>query len=228
MQACILKNVTASLPPESPAAERVYAQTKESILSGQIPGGTLLSEAEVARRLEVSRTPAREAFVRLAAEGLLSLLPRRGAVVTPLAPTDAVDVLEVRHALETAAVSRLARLDTPSRTYRLSAAAETIETQAACLAADDISGFITADEQFHFQLVKAAHNNLAITVYATLGDRQRRMTALAISVNGERLAHFVPEHRQLLELARRGDPAGFSATLTDHLRSTHAVLAPSL
>jgi DNA-binding GntR family transcriptional regulator len=228
MQACMLEPLPAPAASQSPAAERVYHQTKELILSGAIEGGTLLSEAEVARRLAVSRTPAREAFVRLEAEGLLSLLPRRGAVVTPLSPTEAVDVLEVRHALETGAVTRLARLSATERSRRLSGAAAAIDVQGDALGAGDIPAFIAADEHFHFTLVGAAQNRLATNVYGTLGDRQRRMTALAISVNGERLAHFVPEHRRLLTLAGDGDVAGFSAQLWNHLRSTHAVLAPAL
>jgi DNA-binding GntR family transcriptional regulator len=223
MQACTLTGV----PTDSPAAERVYSQTKESILSGDIPGGTLLSEAEVARRLAVSRTPAREAFVRLAAEGLLSLLPRRGAVVTPLSPTEAVDVLEVRHALETGAVTRLARLDPAGRHRQLTQAAQAIADQVAALERSDIEAFVAHDEGFHVALVSAAHNTIATSFYATLGDRQRRMTARAISVNGARLAHFVPEHRRLLELAGVGDVAGFAAALWSHLRDTHEALAPT-
>jgi DNA-binding GntR family transcriptional regulator len=215
------------VPIESPAAERVYAETKESILSGDIPGGTLLSEAEIARRLEVSRTPTREAFVRLAAEGLLSLLPRRGAVVTPLGPTEAVDVIEVRHALETGAVTRLARFEPAERDAQLHGAVQAIEAQAAALERGDIADFVTHDERFHFQLVTAANNSIATGFYASLGDRQRRMTARAISLNGARLAHFLPEHRRLLELATLADVAGFSATLWSHLKDTHAALAPT-
>ena len=207
---------------------RVYAEIKESILSGEIPGGTLLSEAEVARRLTVSRTPAREAFVRLAAEGLLSLLPRRGAVVTPMAPTEAVDLLEVRHALETGAVTRLARLSAAQREAVLAPAAQAIADQVACLEAADIPGFITHDERFHYAIVAAAQNTIASSFYATLGDRQRRMIALAIRVNGDRLAHFVPEHRRLLALTHQGDAGGFATELWSHLRNTHDALAPSV
>ncbi len=224
MQACMLTRV----PTPSPAAERVYADTKESILSGDIPGGTLLSEAEVARRLEVSRTPAREAFVRLAAEGLLSLLPRRGALVTPLAPTEALDVLEVRHALEIGAVRRLSRRSPTQREAALAPAIAAIADQVAALERGDIAGFVSADERFHAQLVAAAANTIATGFYATLGDRQRRMTAQAISVNGARLAHFVPEHQHLAELTVAGDVAGFGTALWSHLRETHEALAPAL
>ncbi|MBO0769591.1 MAG: GntR family transcriptional regulator [Solirubrobacterales bacterium] len=200
------------------AAERVYAQIKEEILGGALPGGALLSEGEVAKRLAVSRTPAREAFVRLAAEDLLSLLPRRGAVVTPL--SSAVDLLETRHALETSAVARLARL--ADRERRLAGARAALEAQ---LEAGDVAAFVAADERFHLELVRASGNELAAGFYATLGDRQRRMTTQAINLDAALLSALAPEHRGLLELAEAGGSEAFSKALWEHLRNTHAALA---
>jgi DNA-binding GntR family transcriptional regulator len=69
-------------------------------------GGRLLSELEVAAQLGVSRTPVHEAFLRLAAEDLLDPLPRRGAVVVPVPPREATDLLEMRIAIEASAVRR--------------------------------------------------------------------------------------------------------------------------
>src|SRR5262245_33420675 len=91
------------------SSERAYQATKHAILSGDMRGGQLLSEVEVAAGLGVSRTPVHEAFLRLAAEDLLEMLPRRGAVVVAVSAGDAVDILEMRLALETAAVRRLCR-----------------------------------------------------------------------------------------------------------------------
>mgnify|MGYP001027199435 FL=1 len=68
------------------SGQRAYQTTKDQILSGVVRGGQLLSEVEVAASLGVSRTPVHEAFLRLAAEDLLELLPRRGAVVVPVPP----------------------------------------------------------------------------------------------------------------------------------------------
>jgi DNA-binding GntR family transcriptional regulator len=95
--------------PEPPAADRAYALTKELVLTGELPGGHLFSEGEIAERLGVSRTPVREAFLRLQAEDLLTLIPKRGAVVVPVPPGEAEDVLDAREAIETAAVRRLLR-----------------------------------------------------------------------------------------------------------------------
>lgn len=68
------------------AAERAYRFTKAGILDGTLPAGELISEGQVARPLQLSRTPVREAFLQLQAEGLLKLFPKRGALVVPVSP----------------------------------------------------------------------------------------------------------------------------------------------
>lgn len=210
------------MSPAQPSAQRVYDTTKERILSGELPGGSLLSEVEVARHLQVSRTPAREAFVRLQAEGLLSLLPRRGAVVTPMTPGDAIDLLEVRESLEVSAVRRLARQ--PDRSARLAAARAELDDQATHAAGLDLPAFAVSDQRFHLAVVEAAGNALACRLYATLGDRQRQMTAGAVASDLDRLARLLGEHRGLLRAAERGDVDGFARALRRHFESTHRVL----
>ncbi|MDA8297170.1 MAG: GntR family transcriptional regulator [Actinomycetota bacterium] len=210
------------MPSAPPSAQVVYDTTKAQILSGELAGGSLLSEAEVARRLNVSRTPAREAFVRLEAEGFLSLLPRRGAVVTPLTPGDMVDLLEVREGLEVAAVRRLGRH--AGRAALLAAARAELEDQQSHAEVLDLVGFSVSDQRFHLAIVRAAGNALATRLYGTLGDRQRQMTAGAVQSDIGRLAELLRDHRGLLDLAEDGDAATFSAALRRHFESTHKVL----
>ncbi len=205
-----------------PSAQLVYDTTKEQILSGQLTGGTLLSENDVARQLHVSRTPAREAFVRLEAEGLLSLMPRRGAVVTPMTFSDALDVLEVREALEVSAVRRLARRT--ERASLLEAARTELREQASHAATFDLPGFAASDQRFHRAVVDAAGNALASRFYAALGDRQRRMTATAVGADLHRLADLLADHRDLLGHAESGDSDGFAIALHRHFESTHRFL----
>src|SRR4029078_7916196 len=78
------------------AAARVYAHVKERLLDGTFPGGSLLSENELSQQLGLSRTPVRQAFVQLEAEGLLELYPKRGALVVPVAASEIEDVFEAR------------------------------------------------------------------------------------------------------------------------------------
>lgn len=209
------------------AAERVHEHVKERILSGEYAAGALLSEVEVAAALEVSRTPAHEAFRRLEAEGLLQLIPRRGAVVVPVGPREAVDVLEVRHALETAAVRRLA-----GRTGEADAAreavmprlADLIERQRRLADAGDVPAFAAVDEAFHRAIVSASGNGVADRLYATLADRQRLMTVGSVGGRPDHLRTLVAEHETLATAVGAGDHAGFDAALLAHLHATHRTL----
>src|ERR1700710_621057 len=89
------------------AKDRALDYVKSRILSGAFRGGELISEGEVARALEMSRTPVREAFLRLEAEGLLRLYPQRGALVVAVSPTEVESVLEARELVEGHALAKL-------------------------------------------------------------------------------------------------------------------------
>ncbi|GAA2213469.1 GntR family transcriptional regulator [Nonomuraea monospora] len=201
------------------AAHTAYAVTKELILSGELAGGSLISEGEIAERVQVSRTPVREAFLRLESEELLALHPKRGAVVVPVPPGEAADVLELRLALERAAAERLAHIGLPEEHH--GRMRELLARQRALAEVADVGGFAHADEAFHRCIVEASGNRLAARFYATLGDRQRRMSVHALRPRPERLALLADEHETLLGHLMSGDSAAFSEALLDHLTATH-------
>lgn len=203
-------------------SERAYQATKREILSGDVRGGQLLSEVEVANRLGVSRTPVHEAFLRLAAEDLLELLPRRGAVVSAVSASDAVDLLEMRLALETAAVRRLCR--SPETVDALFAElTDLLDTQRRDAAAGDDVGFALADDAFHRRIVETSGNAIGARFYCSLSDRQRRMMADAARTDRDRLAQMIDEHRQLATAISRRDVQEFESTLLAHLQATYRV-----
>jgi DNA-binding GntR family transcriptional regulator len=204
-------------------SHRVYQATKSQILSGEVRGGQLLSEVEVATALGVSRTPVHEAFLRLAAEDLLELLPRRGAVVVPVAPEDATDLLEMRLALETAAVRRLCR--SPQQIDPLlDDLTALIDDQTRSVAAGHSDHFAQADDAFHRRIVSAAGNEVAQRFYGSLSDRQRRMMAVAAQREAPRLELLVDDHRQLADAVGRRDKDAFERTLLAHLEATYRVV----
>lgn len=201
------------------AAHTAYAVTKELILSGELPGGSLISEGEIAERVRVSRTPVREAFLRLESEELLALHPKRGAVVVPVPPGEAADVLELRLALERSAAERIAR--TGLRGDHREKMRELLRRQRALAEAADVGRFADADEAFHRCIVEASGNRLASRFYATLGDRQRRMSISALRPRPERLSLLADEHEALLDHLLGGDSAAFASALLGHLTATH-------
>ncbi|WP_214369871.1 GntR family transcriptional regulator [Pseudonocardia sp. H11422] len=209
------------MPAEpAPAADRAYAVTKELVLTGELPGGHLFSEGDIAARLCISRTPVREAFLRLQAEDLLRLIPKRGAVVVPVPPGEADDVLDAREALETAAVRRLLRhpdLVAPA----VAELRGILETQREHAASGDLRAVAEADEAFHRAIVAAGRNTLTTRFYATLADRQRRMSMHALGPKPEQVAVVLREHAALADVIEAGDAAGFADALRAHLDGTH-------
>jgi DNA-binding GntR family transcriptional regulator len=205
---------------EPPAAERAYELTKELVLTGALPGGHLFSEGEIAERLGVSRTPVREAFLRLQAEDLLTLIPKRGAVVVPVAPDEAEDVLDAREAIESAAVRRLVRR--PDRIAEVAASLrDVVEVQRRHYAAGDVDAFAEADELFHRTIVDAGRNALTRRFYASLADRQRRMSIHALGPDPARIPVVLHQHEELVSLVESRDPDAFTSALRAHLDGTH-------
>jgi DNA-binding GntR family transcriptional regulator len=216
----MLASVFVQRSEPEPAADRAYAVTKELVLSGELPGGHLFSEGEIATRLGMSRTPVREAFLRLQAEGLLQLIPKRGVVVAPVPPGEAEDVLDAREAIETAAVRRLLRRPdlVPAALDEMRAALGVQQDHAD---SGDLSAFAEADEAFHRTIVAAGRNELLISFYATLADRQRRMSIRALGPVPGQLPVVLREHEALIAIIDAGDDVAFASALRDHLSGTH-------
>jgi DNA-binding GntR family transcriptional regulator len=202
------------------ASQRAYELTKQLVLSGELPGGHLFSEGEIASRLGVSRTPVREAFLRLQAEDLLTLVPKRGAIVVPLLPGEAEDVLDAREAVESAAVRRLLRR--PGQ-VQSAVAALRVALQRQRDAADrgDLPDFAESDEAFHRTIVSVGQNALLMRFYVGLADRQRRMSITALAPVPEQLPLVLEQHEQLIEVIEAHDADSFAAALRSHLDGTH-------
>src|SRR4051795_1655276 len=108
MRTCCIYAVGMSLavkPP--PAADRVYAHVKQGVLDRRYEGGTLLTEGELAEAVGVSRTPVREALLKLEVEGLIKLYPKKGALVLAVSAQEISDVVETRLLVEEFAVRKI-------------------------------------------------------------------------------------------------------------------------
>lgn len=198
------------------AAEVAYDYVKERLLDGRFAGGTLLSENEIAQRLCVSRTPVRHAFVQLEAEALLELYPKRGALVVPISPSEAEDVLEARLLIEQHCARRVAA----SGAADAAALHDLIAEQEHALA-DGGKGFAWADRQFHRAIVAAAGNALLTRQYDALRDRHQRIAAATVARDPTRIARFILEHRRLVDALERGDGDAAVEVTAAHLHGAH-------
>jgi DNA-binding GntR family transcriptional regulator len=200
--------------------DRAYAYTKQRVLDASYAGGDLLTEGEVADALGMSRTPVREAFLRLEGEGLLRLYPKRGALVVPVSAAEVEEVMETRVLVERFAVAKaLARGADVTDAMR-----DAIARQEDRAAAGDLEGFVAADREFHTVLVAAAGNGIVMSLYDSLRDRQQRMGVEALRRSPRRLEEILDQHRGLVESIDAGDVEAALELLDVHLRGTLLLL----
>lgn len=207
------------LPRGRSAAQQAYDYVKARLLDGRFAGGTLLSENEIAQRLNVSRTPVRQAFVQLEAEGLLELYPRRGALVVPISASEAEDVLEARLLIEQHAARRAAGAG-PGLAARL---LELVAEQEATLDSDG-AGFAWADRAFHREIVEAGGNRLLTRQYDALRDRHQRIAAVTLARDPSRIERFIAEHREIAAAFEAGDAERAAELLGAHLQGAHELV----
>ncbi|MET4640752.1 DNA-binding GntR family transcriptional regulator [Streptomyces atratus] len=190
-------------PPvkQPPAAERVYTHIKQAVLDRRYEGGTLLTEGDLAEAVGVSRTPVREALLRLEVEGLIKLYPKKGALVLAVSAQEIADVVETRLLVEEFA----ARKAVPASAKLISRLEELLGEQRQHVAAGDLAAVSVADRCFHAEIVRNAGNEILSRLYDQLRDRQLRMGVAVMEAHPDRIAANITEHGELLDAIRAGD-----------------------
>ena len=194
------------------AAEHAYEHVKNRILTGELDG-QLVSEGSVAGELGVSRTPVREAFLRLQAEGLMRLYPKRGALVVPVGPRESREVLTARRVVECASVAEAIR--DPALPGTL---ADILERQRDAVGTPEFGEW---DAAFHTALVDAAGNALLSGFYRGLRDRQVRLIATAVRTIEERSEEILAQHARILACIEAQDVERVEDLVAEHLRSVY-------
>lgn len=185
-----------------PMAEMAYRTMRRQILDNHWSQGFQATEQDVAAFLEMSRTPVREAMMRLQQDGLVSVVPRHGMRVLPVSPTDMAEIYQILTSLESTAADLAAKRGlTADQLAGLERA--TAEMEAA-LARDDLDGWVKADEDFHLQLLDLGGNEKLKAVVLNFWDRahRARMSTLKLRPKPTR---STCEHADLVEALRRGD-----------------------
>jgi DNA-binding GntR family transcriptional regulator len=140
--------------------DQAYFELKKRILNGQMPIGEHFLEPEVAEMLGISRTPTREALLRLAQDGLVDVKPRRGVWVKPISVNDFKEIYEILTSLESSAVSLAAKQDLtdPDLLQKMENLKEIVDEMDHALADDDLDCWAEADVRFHIALVELGGN----------------------------------------------------------------------
>ncbi|MEV8605242.1 GntR family transcriptional regulator [Streptomyces griseoviridis] len=200
--------------------EKAYAYLKDTVLTDPGMQGAFLSEQEIADRIGVSRTPIREALLLLAAEGLVELVPKRGARVAPLTGREITELMELRGIVERYAAQQLVAGDRiPVAELRA-----LLDRQAGLTGPDQAREFIAVDHLFHSTLVSAVGNTLLDRHYEGLRSRQVRAGVVALFNRQGRQDAVLHEHGAILDALVSGDAQAACAAIDGHLESTLKVL----
>ncbi len=200
-----------SVPPS--VAALVHERLHDDILSLILPPGAMLSENDLAKGFGVSRTPVREALLRLADEGLVEIVPKSGTRVSLIPCAKLNEAMVIRRALEQVAVRKAAEIADGAA---LDAVSATIERQRAAEAAADMQAFHLADEAFHAAIAGAAgYPGIWVLVRQVKFhvDRFRRLT---LPEDG-RLSRVIDEHEHVLAALARRDADAAIAAMDFHL-----------
>jgi DNA-binding GntR family transcriptional regulator len=202
------------------AKDRALEYVKSQVLTGAFPGGELISEGEVATALGMSRTPVREAFLRLEAEGLLRLYPQRGALVVPVSSEEARAVIEARLLLEQFAATKVVERGPAVCAAVFERLSAELQRQHDAAAAENWREFLDADRAFHDVTLKESGNAILSDFYSSLRDRQMRMIGESLIHDQQRMATIFDEHRTIAEALRDGDLQRTLEAVQAHLAST--------
>lgn len=210
------------------ATDRAYHETRGRILDGELAGGDVITEGQVSTSLGISRTPVREAFLRLQAEGLLQLYPKRGAVVVPVSVEEATSVMEAREIIESFAATKLLTEQESLPRQLLDSLWDNLSQQQRYAHAGNNSSFVETNTRFHLLLVESCDNPFLVDLLRNLRDHQRRL-GLASGKQDvvERMLAAHREHVALLERLERGDLDSYLSALRAHLRAGRARLLGS-
>ncbi|QEC50332.1 GntR family transcriptional regulator [Baekduia soli] len=196
------------------ARDQVYLALREAIISAELEPGRRLSENELAELLGVSRTPVREALVRLRDERLVAIVPQLGTFVTLISTEGVADAAFVREALECAAIRLAAQRAGEDALAELQA---NLAAQDRAQAAGDAEAFDGLDEALHRSLCELSGHEIAWDLSRRANGHLDRVRRLSLPEPGY-LGEMVAEHRQVVAAVAAGDPDRAEEALRHHLR----------
>ncbi|EKK5269712.1 GntR family transcriptional regulator [Cronobacter dublinensis] len=202
------------LNPTQPVSQQIYRILRRDIVHCLIPPGTPLSEKEVSVRFDVSRQPVREAFIKLAENGLIQIRPQRGSFVNKISLRQVRNGCFVRQAIERAVVQRAATMLTDADLYQLE---QNLNQQRTAIDRKQLSDFFQLDDEFHYRLTQVADCQLAWdtveNIKATI-DRVRYMSLDHVSPP----EMLLRQHNDIFHALEHRDPQAADETMRLHLQ----------
>lgn len=209
--------------PEMSRNEAAYQRLKDALVTLAYKPGEYLNTAQVMERLGVGRTPVNQALHRLSTEGLVKIIPRKGAMASPLSINDALELVDVRLVNEMLCLRLAAAAITDPEIKELQAIATQFE--AAASRRDSIS-LMNADRLFHEKIGLAARNVMLQDILNVLHARSQRFWAISLSTEGH-VAEVIAEHRAIVGALSRREADAAAEAAKQHVLSFKASLLSS-
>ena len=206
-------NFNVTMNEYLPLRDVVFNTLRQAILRGELKPGERLMEIQLANKLGVSRTPIREAIRKLELEGLVLMIPRKGAEVADITEKSLKDVLEVRRALEELSVKLTCDRITKEEIKELEQAAENFRKT---MKSKDITEIAEADVRFHDVIYTATKNQKLIQLLNNLHEQMYRYRIEYLK-DEEVYPKLLKEHKEIIERINRGEKEDAARIVCEHI-----------
>ena len=196
--------------------DEVLERVRDMIIEGRLEPGQRINEGQVGAQLGVSRTPLREAIKTLASEGLVEILPAKGAIVRKFSARDLADILEVIKSLEQLG-GRIACAEASDAT--IEAIHKRHKDMLALYATRDRLDYFKLNQAIHSAIVAASGNDVLVEMHGTLQARIKRLRFIG-NEGPEKWAGAVAEHEEMIEALLKRDGEALAAVIGKHMDST--------
>ena len=207
-----------------PLRDLVFNVLRMAILKGELQPGERLMEIQLAEKLGVSRTPIREAIRKLELEGLVLMIPRRGAEVAAISEKRLKDVLEVRKNLEALAIRLACSRMKPEAVSGLEEAEKKFRDS---IESEDLVAMAEADEKFHFLIYDAADNEKLQQILTNLKENMYQFR-LEYLKNKEARQRLISEHKGIVEAIKAHDVEEAVRIMDGHIDNQEKVVMAKL
>ena len=197
-------------------SDQIANQLRDKIIQNELAPGDRIREREVCKDLQVSRTPLREALHKLASEGLIELIPNRGAIITRPSAGEIADMLQVLGVLEAFAGERVCEYISDQEVAEIKALQYEM---LAAYARQDRLKYFKLNQKIHLAIVKAARSETLLSLHARLNARLYRIRYQS-NLKNETWGSALAEHDHILDALEQRDSEKLSTLLRQHLKST--------
>lgn len=212
---------------KTPLFEGAYQALKDAILEGEFAPGYQGSEQEIATRLGMSRTPVHEAIIRLQQEGLMEIRPKKGVVISTIAPDDMKEIYDITIALEGMAAELDAMLPDEKRGVLVAQLADATDRMEDAVERDDLRSWADADDDFHRVLVNECGNPRLARMARMNSDLLHRTRLITLRLRALPKSS-AQDHARIIEAIKAGDGQAAAESAMLHRRWARDELVPLL